>query len=88
MAKSGKFLAGALVGAAAAALLTPIAGKIARKKVMEAANKAGLDREKLEQAASAVMEKGSELLRQARKEALEKRGRKKAAGSKTKTKNT
>ncbi len=86
MAKSGKFLAGALVGAAAAALLTPIVGKTARKKVMEAANKAGLDREKLEQAASAVMEKGSEFLRQAREEARERRARKKTAGSKTKTK--
>ena len=83
MAKSGKFLAGALVGAAAVALLTPIAGKKARQKVMEAANKAGLDREKLEEVASAVMEKGSELLRQARKEVAQKRNR---GSSKTKTK--
>ncbi|MBI2636906.1 MAG: YtxH domain-containing protein [Parcubacteria group bacterium] len=81
MVASKKFLAGALVGAAAAALLTPLTGKKARKKVAEAANRAGLDREKLEGALGAVVEKSSELLRTVREEAAEKR-----SGSKTKTK--
>lgn len=75
-------MVGALVGAAAAALLTPIAGKKARKKVVEAARKAGVDREALAAAADAVVEKGSEFLRQAREEVAQK----KRTGSKTKTK--
>lgn len=74
------------MGAAAAALLSPVTGKKARKKVMEAANKAGLDREKLEGMANAVMEKGSEFLREARKEVAQKRGKGRGS-SKTKTKN-
>ena len=45
MAK-GKFVFGALLGAAAAALLTPVAGKKARKKVADTAEKAGIDKEK------------------------------------------
>ena len=85
MRKSGKFLAGALLGAAAAALLSPVTGKKARKKVIEAANKAGLDRERLEGMANAVMEKGSEFLREARQEVAHKRGEGRGS-SKTKTK--
>ncbi|OJI07629.1 hypothetical protein BK004_00895 [bacterium CG10_46_32] len=85
MAKSGKFLAGALIGAAAAALLTPIAGKKARKKMMEAASKAGLDRDAIEGAVGGIVEKGSKLLQQAKKEVAEQ-GSKATSGSKTKTK--
>ncbi|MEK7189003.1 MAG: hypothetical protein AAB671_00655 [Patescibacteria group bacterium] len=77
MGKSGKFLAGALLGAAAAALLSPVSGKAARKKVAEGLEKAGLDRAKAAVAASAAGKIGSELLKRARKE---------VAASKTKTK--
>ncbi|MBI2050508.1 MAG: YtxH domain-containing protein [Parcubacteria group bacterium] len=77
MGKSGKFLAGALLGAAAAALLTPVAGKKARKKVAEGLEKAGVDREMVEETLRAAAKKGSDLLKQARKE---------VAASKTKTK--
>lgn len=65
MPKSGKFLIGALVGAAAAALLTPVAGKKARQKLAEQAKKAGMDREKFEEVVETVAQKGSELLKQA-----------------------
>jgi len=78
MGKSKKFLAGALLGAAAAVLLTPVAGKKARKKVVEGLEKAGVDRETIAETVSAAVKKGSELLKQAKKQ----------TASKTKTKNT
>jgi len=39
MSKSGKFLLGALLGAVAAVLLTPVAGKKARSALRAAAEK-------------------------------------------------
>ncbi len=73
MGKSSKFLIGALLGAAAAALLTPVSGKRARGSALRAAKRAGVPTEKLEGALSDLVEKGGELLAQ-------------AAGSKTKRK--
>ena len=72
MGKPGKFLVGALVGAAAAALLTPVTGKKARKKVAERLEKAGVDREKIEEAAGAARKIGRALLERAKKEAASK----------------
>ena len=44
MSKSGKFVLGAILGAAAAALLTPVAGREARKNFKKAANKTGFQK--------------------------------------------
>ena len=44
MAKTGKFILGAVLGAAAAALLTPISGREARTGLKSAANKRGLNK--------------------------------------------
>lgn len=44
MGKSGKFIFGALLGAAAAALLTPVAGKEARTSLKKVANKKSLEK--------------------------------------------
>jgi gas vesicle protein len=58
MSKSSKFLAGALLGAAAAALLSPVSGKSARNKVKKVAQKAGVDTKKLESNVNALAGKG------------------------------
>jgi len=58
MGKSSKFLLGALLGAAAAALLTPVAGKRARAKVKQAAKQAGVPTGSLEDAVSKLVKKG------------------------------
>jgi gas vesicle protein len=83
MGKSGKFMFGALLGAAAAALLTPVAGKKARKKVAETAEKAGVDKEKIEQVKKQAKELGGELLDKA-KEVAKERAASNDTNSKTK----
>jgi len=67
MSKSGKFLFGALLGAAAAALLTPIAGKKARQKLQKTAEKV-----KSDERFSQIVEKGAEILAKAKDAASEK----------------
>lgn len=44
MPKSGKFVLGAIIGAAAAALLTPVAGRQARASLKKVANKSSLEK--------------------------------------------
>lgn len=63
MAK-GKFFFGALLGAAAAALLTPVAGKKARQKLQKTAQKV-----KQDDTVSQVMEKGSQVFDKVKQEA-------------------
>lgn len=53
MGKSGKFIFGALLGAAAAALLTPVAGREARTSLKKVANKRSLEK---------IVESGSDLV--------------------------
>ena len=48
MSKTGKFIAGAILGAAATALLTPVSGKKVRAKINSTAKKAGFKTEKYE----------------------------------------
>ena len=72
MGKSGKFIFGALLGAAAAALLTPVAGKKARKKVAQTAEKVGIDKEKIDQVVNQAKDFGSDLLQKAQKAVKEK----------------
>jgi len=62
MSKSSKFVLGALVGAVAAALLTPVSGKKARDKVKHTASKAGLDANKIEKRVHSLAKKGAEAL--------------------------
>jgi gas vesicle protein len=63
---------GALLGAAAAALLTPVAGKKARKKVADTAEKAGIDKEKIDQVVGQAKDIGGGLLKKAQTAAKEK----------------
>jgi len=58
MSKS-KFLAGALLGGLAAALLTPLSGKKNRDKVKKVAQNAGLDTKKIESKVSELTKKGA-----------------------------
>ncbi|MBU2575993.1 YtxH domain-containing protein [Patescibacteria group bacterium] len=67
MSKSGKFVLGALLGAAAAALLTPIAGKKTRQKLQKTVEKVKSD-ERVNQ----IIEKGSEIFEKAKDAAGEK----------------
>lgn len=60
MSKSGKFLLGALLGAAAAVLLTPVAGKKARGSLKKMAVKQGLPLEAIEAKAEELLAKGKE----------------------------
>ena len=78
MAKSGKFIAGALIGAAAAALLTPIAGKKARKKIMDAAKSAGFDAEKIDEFAQSAKKIGQRIIKEATKQAPESKTKNKS----------
>ncbi|PIQ78445.1 MAG: hypothetical protein CO042_03550 [Parcubacteria group bacterium CG_4_9_14_0_2_um_filter_41_8] len=64
MAKSGKFLFGALLGATAAALLTPFAGKKARQKLSKTAKKVTED-----ERVSGLIEKGEQVFDKAKKSA-------------------
>lgn len=64
MSKTGKFIAGAILGAAAAALLTPVSGKKARAKINATAKKAGIDLGKYGVKIDKVVDAGSEILRQ------------------------
>jgi gas vesicle protein len=61
MGKS-KFIVGALLGAAAAALLTPVSGKGARTKVKKAALKVGLDTNKLESQVGQLAKQGKGII--------------------------
>lgn len=81
MSKTGKFIAGAILGAAAAALLTPVSGKKARAKLKAGAQKAGLKTEKYEAKLQSLVDEGANLLQRLTAGAQEKKtgraGRKK-----------
>ncbi len=62
MPKSSKFFLGALLGAAAVALLTPVTGKKARSVFSKAAKSAGIPTDKIKSAFDDLSEKGEELL--------------------------
>jgi len=61
MGKS-KFVAGALLGAVAALLLTPVTGKKTRASLKKAAKRAGVPTDRMEGAIDSIIEKGSEML--------------------------
>jgi len=89
MAKSSKFLFGAIVGALAAAFLTPVSGKKAREKVSKLAKKSGIDQKQ----ASALLgvlddvkKKGIEIFEQVKKENLDKKINSRISKTKNKTK--
>jgi len=63
MSKTGKFIAGAILGAAATALLTPVSGKKVRAKINSTAKKAGFKTEKYEAKLQDIVEQGALLLR-------------------------
>ena len=81
MSKSSKFVLGAIIGAAAAALLTPVSGKKARDKVKSAAGRAGIDTKELEKKVKSLAQKGGRAIESAVAAVQEK-----AQGTKTKTK--
>jgi len=64
MGKS-KFLVGAILGAAAAALLTPVTGKKTRDSVKKAAKRVGVPTDGVAEAVNSIVEKGTELLSKA-----------------------
>ncbi len=66
MGKAAKFIFGAIIGAVATALLTPVSGKRAREQASKIAKKAGLDSKKLSSVADFVVKKGREFLDEAK----------------------
>lgn len=83
MSKSGKFILGALLGAGAAVLLTPITGKKARGSLRQAAEKRGLDVKAIQSKVESLWERGEELAKTVVPEAPAKR---RSTRSKTKSK--
>jgi len=61
MSKSGKFILGALLGAGAAILLTPVTGKKARGALRATAVKKGLDVEALQEKMEGLLSRGKDL---------------------------
>lgn len=83
MSKSGKFILGALLGATAAVLLTPVTGKKARSALRTTAVKKGLNVEAVQEKVQELLARGEELVKGAAPAAPAKRG---SARSKTKSK--
>jgi gas vesicle protein len=81
MGRPSKFIFGAVLGAVAAALITPVAGKKARTRLKQAAQKAGVDTKKLDKQIGGIIEKGGQLLRE-----VKQSGEKETEPDKTKTK--
>ena len=59
MGKSSKFVAGAVLGAVAAMLLTPVAGKKVREQVKKLAKRAGIDADALGKHAQQLVQAGA-----------------------------
>lgn len=68
MSKSGKFLLGALLGAGAAVLLTPVTGKKARSSLRNLAEKKGLDAGALQSKAESLLARGAKLVQAIKQE--------------------
>ncbi len=62
MSRTGKFIAGAILGAAATALLTPVSGKKMRAKINSSAKKAGIKTDKYEAKLQTIVEEGAAIL--------------------------
>jgi gas vesicle protein len=73
MGKTAKFIFGAIVGATAAALLTPVTGKRARKEALKIAKKVGIDTDKLDSAADLLIKKGEEIFEKPKELVLKKK---------------
>ena len=76
MSKSGKFLLGALLGATAAVLLTPVTGKKARSSLRGLAEKKGLDTSAIQSKVESLLARGQELIQTVQPEERPKTRRK------------
>lgn len=75
MGKTAKFIFGAIVGAAAAALLTPVTGKRARQEASKIAKKAGIDTDKLNSAADFLVKKSEQIFEKSKEPPAKRRTR-------------